>query len=190
MERDPEVDEETILGLLEFNPDLVSRELDLTAAKARALFHMGRQEEAKLLVDRLLLERRSPSDLHFDIDLALQLGDWERFPLIIEREWSRREEHDATVLIRLASLASETDPNADRAAKLLTLAAEKGNDDPHILTSAVGLMYQLGREGEEVGVWLAKALALSSEEGPVTRVDLRKAIEEIMPNPAEPEPNK
>lgn len=185
MERDPEADVERRLKLLESNPDLVSRDLDLIASKARTFFHLGRLGEAKALSDKLLLERNSPPDLDFSIDLALQLGDWERFRGIIDREWLRREEHEPEVLIRLAVLASEADRTPSRAVELLKLAAQKGSDNPHILTTAIGLMYQLGREGPEITEWLSKALALSSEEGPVTRVELRKVIEEIIPKQQE-----
>ena len=46
-------------------------------------------------------------------------------------------------------------------------------------------MHQLGREGQEVSEWLSRALTLSSEEGPVKLVELRKAVEEIMPKQEE-----
>jgi tetratricopeptide (TPR) repeat protein len=185
LERDPESDDERLLQVLDSNSELVSRDPDLVAAKARVFFHLGRLGEARALSDKLLRERNGPQDLDFDIDLALQLGDWERFPGIVEREWPRREEHDAKVLIRLATLASETDRHPGRAVELLRLAARKGSEDPHILMTAYLLMHQLGREGEEVSEWLSKALALSSKEGPVARVELRKVFEEIMPKQQE-----
>lgn len=185
MERDPESDDEQLLQILDAHPDLVSHDLDLVAAKARALFHLGRLREARELSEKLLLERNGASDLDFDIDLALQLGDWERFPGIVEREWPRREEHDTEMLIRLATLASEADRHPGRAIELLKLAARKGSENPHVLMTAYLLMHQLGREGEEITEWLSKALALSSDEGPVTRVELRKVAEEIMPKQQE-----
>ena len=181
IERNPEVIDEEVLDLLDSNPDLVSRDLDLLAAKARALLHLGRISEAQALNDNLLVQRKHPTDLDLDINLALQSGDWERFPGIVGREFLRKEEHEARELIRLASLAAETDGTASRAFELLKLAAEKGSEDPHVLAQAAGLTYRLGREDEKPAAWLAKAAALSPESGPVKTVGLRELVEEWMP---------
>jgi tetratricopeptide (TPR) repeat protein len=125
--------DQEILNLLESNPDLAQSDPDLIATRARVLFHLGRIGEARGLNDKLLNERNHPADLDLDIKLALQLGDWERFPGIVEREWLRRAEHQARDLIRLAALAAEADATASRAFELLKLAAEKGSEDPYIL---------------------------------------------------------
>jgi hypothetical protein len=181
MEHSPDGADEEILDLLNSNPDLAARDLDLLGAKAHALLHLGRMAEARALNDQLLVQRKHPRDVDRDINLALQSGDWERLPGIVEREWLRREEHGARELIRLASLAAETDATASRAFELLKLAAEKGSGDPYVLAQAAGLTYRLGREDEQPSAWLAKAVELSPEGGPVTTVELRELVEEWMP---------
>lgn len=181
MQRNAESGEADILGFLEANQDLVERNPELISARAWALYRVGRLDEAAALNDRLLSERSHPSDLQLEINLACQSGAWERFSGIVEREWAKREDHEPEALIRLASLAAEANKTDSRAVELLRLAAEKGRDDPHVLTAAIGLAYQLGREGEEIGDWLARAAALSSDEGPIKTFNLRTLVEEWMP---------
>ena len=60
---------------------------DLKSANAWALFYMGRSIEARVINDQLLTARNHPADLLLDTNLAIQSGDWERFPAIVEREW-------------------------------------------------------------------------------------------------------
>lgn len=187
MERDLEANSEELLGLLNANMGLVELDSNLLAAKARTLLRLGSVVEASALSDRLLQEQEkeqkgvNPSNIDFSIDLALQSGDWDRFHSIIDRAWPRREQLPFDALLRLAALASETDATPDRAVELLKLSVQKANDNPHVLMAAVLLMYRLGKEGREVTEWTSKALSLSSEEGPVTQVELRKVAEEILP---------
>jgi len=180
MQRNPESCQADILDFLEAHQDLVERNLELKSVKAWALFRGGRLDEARVFNERLRSERSHPSDLQLEINLALQAGAWESFSGIVEREWEKRTEHDPENLIRLASLAAEANTTS-RAFELLRLAAEKGRDNPHILMEAIGLAYRLGREGEELGDWLTRAVELSSDEGPIQTFDLRTLFEKWMP---------
>ncbi len=181
LRRDPGTDETYIVSFLAANQDLVDRSHFLASAKAWALIHMGHWEEAKAVNDGLLRNRDEPNDLELDINLALQSGDWERFPVIVEREWSRRDRHEAGILIRLASLASEVDATAGRALELAELAVGKSPDNPQVLMSAYALAVQLGREERADIGWIGRAAELSSDAGPVRKVNLRTIIEEMVP---------
>lgn len=181
MRSDPSTSESDIVAFLEENDDLVEHSLDLTSTRAWALLHVGRLPEAKNINDALLARRNDASDLMVDINLALQAGDWERFPAIIDREWPRRNSHGPETLLRLASLAAETDTTAGRALELARLAAEKAPDDPQVLVSAFGLFVQLGHDKQANPSWFSRAAELSSDKGPVWRADLRTVIEEMMP---------
>ena len=185
MSRVPDPDYSRMLAFLEENSDLLEREPQLQSAKAVAAFQLGNLEEAKEINRHLISSRNSIEDLHLDIDIALQSGDWERFPSIVEREWSKIDQHEPSTLLRLASLVAQTDATADRAFRLVQLAARNPDDDPHILVQALGLTYQLGKEGQESAAWLSKALACSSNEGPVTAVNLQTLVEEWMPTQQE-----
>ncbi len=163
------------------NPDLVDGSDDLKSAKAWACFYLGHLREARNHNDQLLKARNHPTDLQLDMNLAIQSGDWERFPSIVEREWVRRDSYDPILLLRLASLAAETDASAGRAFELARLAASKAPDDPSVLMNAYGLSVQLGRDNDADPLWLARAAELSTDSGPVHRVGMRTLIQEMMP---------
>lgn len=177
----PVVAESGIISFFQEHTDVVGWGHDFVSAKAWALFHMGDSVGAKTLNDRLLLERTHVSDLQLDINLAIQFADWERFPVIVDREWSRRYQYEPKILLRLASLAAAGDPTSMRAYDLARLAADKANNAPDVLMSAYLLVTQLGREDEISASWLARAAELSSSDGPVWRADFRTIVEKVLP---------
>jgi tetratricopeptide (TPR) repeat protein len=181
MRQQPQPDYAAILTFLEANQDMVERNLDLASEQAWALSHVGRLKDAEA-INRKLLERRNNSiDLWLDTNLALQSGDWERFPVIINRAWPIREALDPNLLMHLASFAAEADTTANRALDLVKLASGNAANNPKILLSAYRLGVQLGREDETGAEWLARAIELSSDEGPVWRVNVRTMAEEMLP---------
>lgn len=179
--RSTQTDDSVIVAFLEANQDIVDRSLDLASAKAWALSRIGRLKEAEAINNSLLEKRDSHTDLELEINISLQSGEWERFPVIVNRAWGRRSELEPGLLMRLASLAAEADTTAGRALDLANLALSKAPDDPDILISAYVLAVQLGREDPTTAGWMARAFELSSEDGPVWRVDLRKIVEEMVP---------
>lgn len=181
LRRNPTGGQARIVEFFEQNPDVTDWAPDLASAKAWALFHTGRLKEARTINDALRRNRTDPADLQLDINLAIQSGEWERFPAIIEQEWARRGEQDAHLLLRLALLAGQTDATADRACELAKLAVSKAQDDAKVLVNAYGLAVQLGREGEVETGWIARAAELSSAEGPVWKVDIRVIAEQMVP---------
>ena len=171
----------SVVSLLNDNLDLVNASYDLKSAKAWACFYLGNLKEARDWNDQLLKARNHPADLLLDTNLAIQTGDWERFPAIVDREWERRESYEANLLLRLASLAAETDASASRAFELARLAASKAPDNPSILMNAYSLAFQLGRDHDADPGWMTRALELSTESGPVYRVDMRSLVEKMVP---------
>lgn len=123
----------SIVSFLNQNADLTEASDDLKSAKAWACLGLGNLKEARDLNDQLLKARNNPADLLLDTNLAIQTGDWERFPAIVDREWDRRDSYDANLLLRLASLAAEADASAGRAFELARLAATKAPSDPESL---------------------------------------------------------
>jgi len=174
-------DPRRMVAFLKDNKDLVDRDPSLRSLKAWTMFQMGALTEAKAINDALLQERSEPTDLVLDINLALQSGAWEQLSAIVEREWSRRSEHGPEILMRLASLASESDKTPRRAVELARLAASKASDDPQILLGAYILHVQLGCDDDSDPGWLARAAELSSGTGPVWKIDLRTVVEEMVP---------
>ena len=171
-----------IIEFLEDNPDILGRSDELKAAKAWALFQTGRLKDARTLNDIQLSQRTNQDDFHLDVNIAISSGAWGRIPQIVDREWPRRESHDADTLMTLAQLAGQQSQTSDRAIKLSWLAAKKAPDDPRILAAAYWLHFQLGRDDEADHTWLTRASKLSStDKGPLWRVSLQDVIAEWIP---------
>ena len=176
------VDHDSIIEFLEENPDLLEHSDHLKAAKAWALYHVGRLQDSRALNNLLLNQRTDEEDLHLDINIAVSSGDWERLATIVDREWPRRDSHGAETLMTLAQVAGQQTQDANRALQLARLAAEKAPDDPRILTSAYFWHFRLEREGEANPDWIGRASELSSaDEGPLWRVTLRDLVTEWLP---------
>jgi hypothetical protein len=181
MHRMPTPQDDAILRFLRENSDLTACSSNLASAEAWALFRIGSWRDADQRNRALLAQRHARQDLSLDVNIALQAGDWERFPAIVEREWPERGTHDAHTLLRLASLAGESDATSERAWELATLAAEKASDRPEVLIGAISLGFQLGRDTDVRPAWLSRAVELSSDTGPVHRVELRRVVEDLIP---------
>jgi tetratricopeptide (TPR) repeat protein len=175
-----DVEAAEIVAFLQQNADLVQRDDDLTSTKAWALFYEGRLQEAREVQKELVKRRRHVNDLSLDINLTIQSGDWDGFAVIVDQEWPGRDTLDPKLLLRLGALAGEVGQR-DRAITFATLAVEKAPNDPHILVGAYALAVDLGREGVSEIDWLARAAELSSEAGPVRKVDLRLVMEDMLP---------
>ena len=176
------VDHGSIIEFLEANPDLLEQSDHLKAAKAWALYHVGRLQDSRALNNLLLNQRTDEEDLHLDINIAVSSGDWERLATIVDREWPRRNSHGAETLMMLAQVAGQQTQDANRALQLVRLAAEKAPDDPRILTAAYFWHFRLEREGEADPDWIGRASELSSaDECPLWRVTLRDLVTEWLP---------
>ena len=176
------VDHESIIRFLQANSDLLEQSDHLKAAKAWALYHVGRLQESRALNDMLLNRRIEEEDVHLDVNIAVSCGDWERLATIVDREWPRRDSHGPEMLMTLAQLAGQQTQNPDRALQLARLAAKKAPNDLHILTAAYWLHFRLGRDDEADPDWLVRASELSSsDKGPLWRVDLKDVVTNWLP---------
>ena len=182
----PPADHGAILEFLEAHPTVVEESDDMKSALAWALFGMGRIAKSRRINDALLTYRRSRNDLELDLNIAVATGDWERLPAIVDREWPRRSELEAELLMVLARLASQVGQSTERAIELAKLAVEKAPDNPHVLTAAYGIHFELGRDSDADPEWLAQPLANSSgREGPVWQTDLQQVVNDWLPRARE-----
>ena len=181
MHQDRKSGNASIVSFLNDNADLARASDDLKSAKAWACFYLGNLKEARDLNDQLLMARSQPADLLLDTNLAIQSGNWERFPAIVEREWEKRDSYDASLLLHLGSLAAEADAAGGRAFELARLAVNTAPNDPKVLMNAYSLAFQLGRDHEADPSWMSRASELSTDSGPVHRVDMRTLVEKMAP---------
>ena len=172
-----------IIEFLEANSDLVERSPDLQFAKAWALFVIGRLSDARELNESLRSTGRQVAGvLALDLNIAVASGDWEHLLAIVDREWSRRDEHDAETLLTLAQVAGHQSHSPDRALALIKLAADKAPADPRVMSVALDLHFRLGRDEEVDPDWLTRAVRHSStDDGPVWSMDLQTVVTEWMP---------
>ena len=183
----PFFDHDRVVKFLEANPDLVVQSPDLQCAKAWALFATGRLSDARELNESLReTAQQAGNVLALDINIAVASGDWESLPAIVDREWPKRNTHDAETLVRLAQIAGHQSHSPARALALARLAADKApdkaTDNPHVLSAAFHLHFQFDREEEADPDWLKSAVQHSStDDGPVWSIDLQTIVTEWMP---------
>ena len=174
-------DHQAIIEFLDENSDILEQSDELKTARATALFRAGRLQESREINDVLLRRRVSPENLSLDFNIAVMSGNWERLGGILDLGWNQREILDPAILITLAHTAGHQE-QIDHAIRLAEAAVEKAPNDPHILSAAYWLHFQLGREEEANPDWLVRATALSSaEEGPIRRVSVKKFVADMVP---------
>jgi len=106
------------------------------------------------------------------INLAIALGDWNSLHEFVSNEYLERNKRSAHDLMGVAQLALHLD--SPRAKELIFAAADKGNDDAGILSTAYFLASTAGWEDDvEVVQWLLKAAELSGDDGPIQKMSLK-----------------
>ena len=182
----PPADHAAVVQFLEAYPVITQESDQLKSAMAWGLFALGRLEESRTINNGLRGSRRSRDDLALDLNISVAMGDWERLPSIIDREWPRRNELDAEMLMMLAHLASQVGQSPERPIALARLATEQAPDNPHILVAAYAIHFQLGRDAEANPAWLTEAFAHSSAEaGPIWQTDLKQMVNHWLPQARE-----
>ncbi len=167
--------EEEVVGFLDRNVELVERTHELASARAWALYHVGRVNEAKQVNDRLLAARRNVRDVGLDIYVAIRTGDWERFTDILGREWDCRADLPVDMLLQLAKLAGTRAP--ERAIQLAQESVEREPESPNVLLHAWDIARSLARDDLAMP-WVQRAAELSREgSGPVATYSFRQMAE-------------
>jgi hypothetical protein len=163
-----------IVEFLKDNEDLVPLDQDLLALRAWSLYQTGSLIEAKHINDQLLQARDNPNDAKLQVNLAVAMGEWEKFPVILDREWTRRDTREAKHLLQLARLAGDVDKQ--RASQLMEDATRKAPTDPQVLANAAMLAYRLGQDGI-AAPFMVEAARLSPADGPVKMGGMRDLVE-------------
>lgn len=148
-----------------------SHEIDFE--RAWALFRLGRFLEAQAVVHKLVAERDSIKDISLDLNLTIQSGDWDRFPTVLERAWSRRSEFEPATLLTLAQVAGLDQPQ--RALELAREAVLRAPDDLAVLLAAYAIAIEAGRD-DEGAPWMQRAMQMSTVDGPIQRYSFRELV--------------
>ena len=178
----PFFDHAAILEFLDENHGILSESDDLKSIKARALFLGGKFQDSKEINDELLDRRENEEDLILSVNIAVNSGNWETIVESVEKVWVNRDDYHPRFLMHLAQLASQITTDENRALLLSKCAVEKAQDDPIVLTAAIGLHFQLGHDDEVEPDWLQRACDYSTyDEGPVWRLSLKDIVTQLIP---------
>jgi tetratricopeptide (TPR) repeat protein len=173
--------DEDIVGFLNDWPSLVDREAELVSARAWALYHLGKVDESHVLNERLLAQRHNVNDIGLDINLAVRMGDWERLPAILNREWSRRNELPVSLLLNLAKLTLSS--SRVPALQLVQECAARESDNPHSLLQAYTVAAAMGKDDIAMPL-IHKAAQLSKGENALIKSFSFREMVELMKDSA------
>lgn len=162
-----------MLGFLDAVDKQTSPSHEIDFERAWALFRLGRFLEAQAVAHKLVAERDSIKDISLDLNLTIQSGDWDRFPTVLERAWSRRSEFDPATLLTLAQVAGLDQPQ--RALELAREAVRRAPDDPAVLLAAYSIAIEAGRD-DEGAPWMQRAMEISTVNGPIQRYSFRELV--------------
>ena len=178
----PFFDYDAILKFLDENQGIVSESNDLMSIKARALFWAGKFRDSKEINDELLNNREHEKDLILNVKIAVSSGNWETIVETVENVWANRDNYGSKFLMYLAQLTSQINTDENLALQLSKCAVENAHEDPIVLTAAIGLHFQLGRDDEVDPDWLQRACDHSTvDEGPVWRSSLKDIVTQLIP---------
>jgi tetratricopeptide (TPR) repeat protein len=174
LRRTKESDDDLVRFLDEWS-DIVERDQNLMSARAWALFHLGRVTEAFDINNRLLAKRFEVNDVALDVNLVVRMGDWEKLPAILEREWDRRTKLPVELLLHMARLSASR--ARERSLELVKESIDRSHDNPQSLLQAYSVAAAMGRDDIAMPL-VGKAAALSKEgEGPVMNVSIKEVVE-------------
>ena len=156
------------------HPDLLSASATLQSLLAWALYNLGRLRECLEILVPLRNTRDIREDRELAVGVAIAAGDWHSLAGFVEREWDRRTDRSAQELLRAAQIAQQL--RLPRARSLVAEAAQRADDDPHILLGCYCTATADGWESEDTIAWIQQAEVLSGADGPVQRVALSDLV--------------
>ena len=169
-----------LISFYDANPTIRAQSDQLQVNYCWALFFEGRVLKSKQELSKITDQKIIFNYLPLKINIGITLGDWESLSDICDQEYHDRENRSAHELMGAAILAAKV--NNRYAENLVFAAVEKGKDDPDILSSSFFLASNLGFEDNvQVGRWIADAIKLSDENGPVQSIELKDLIN-LQPN--------
>jgi hypothetical protein len=168
-------DDANLARLVEAHPDVLDRDRNVARYYGWMLFHRGRYQDARPVIDKL---RQTPQsrDLDLEIAIAIETGEWEMLTEPLTASLQLADQLSALTLIRAAHLAqaSGQGPVMD----LTAAALRRGSDDPHVLLGAYMLYVEEGLDDrDEPHEWFRRALDLSGADGPVRAFELKDLLE-------------
>jgi len=172
-----------IVATLELYREITQLDHNLNSMYAWALYHLGRVFEAKDINDKLLRERSAANDIGLDANIAIRLGDWDRFTDVLSTAWVCRDELPVQLTLQVAKLAGSRAP--ERALQLCEEAVKRDPKNPVSLIRAHGIAMSLARDDLALP-WIHQAAELStSEDGLIKKLSSRSEIVSMLVSQAD-----
>jgi tetratricopeptide (TPR) repeat protein len=168
-----------LAAFLDRAAQLVALPPDLFSTRAWSLYLVGDHQRAKEINDDLLRTREDANDFGLDVNLAVQTGDWDRFPELLAQARERSATLPARTLIAISHLAGSEGPT--QAFQLAQEAVTKEPDDANVLVSAYGIAVAAGRD-RDAAEWMQRAIKLSKPDGPVQAYSFAAFLELMKAN--------
>ena len=166
------------IELLESNGDLLPQSPNLQMCYCWSLYHEGELSKAHRELAKLDEDWEDEHYRHLQVNLAVGLEDRDSLSVAIASGYRQTENRSAQELLRAADLSLNL--NQRSAKRLLFAAAEKGNEDAHVLSHAYFLAVKAGWEVDtKIASWLQRAFDLSGEDGPLWSVTPRELLDMI-----------
>jgi len=164
-----------VVQVLGSHQDLLEQSTRLQSLLAWSLYSLGHVNDCRVVLSKLRAQRDAPEDRHLTVNLAITSGDWNSLASFVEQEWERRSDRSAEELLRAGQIAHQLASARERA--LISEAAAKAGDDPHVLLGCYSAAISAGWEDEATFKWLERAAALSDANGPVQKMSLKDVVE-------------
>ena len=161
---------------MDSHPSIAEQDADIASSYGWQLFQSGHLKKAKEVAENL--RKRAPAyrDLHLEIAIAIESGEWESLAVPLAAFLDDVSKHSALELIRVAHVAqaSGQGPMMD----LLRAAIAKNEPDANVWLGAYTLIIEEGLEDEmpKSQQWFQRALALSGADGPIQRFKLKELL--------------
>ena len=164
-----------VQGVLKSHPDLLEQSPGLQMADAWSLYYEGELLTARSRLDSLRAAGEGRSYRLLRVRVAIALGDWHSLMDFVANEFRDRDFRSAPELLSAAQLGYSVGSPHSRA--LLDAAIDSGNDNAKVLAGAYYLAVQADIESEVSVEVLQRSAALSQDDGPVRKVDLRGVVD-------------
>ena len=164
-----------VQGFLKSHPNLLKQSPGLQRADAWSLYYEGELLTARSRLNGLGTAGEERSDRLLRVRVAIALGDWHSLIDIVANEFKDRDSRSAPELLSAAQLGYSVGSPHSRA--LLDAAIDSGNDNAEVLAGAYYLAVQADIESEVSVEVLQRSAALSQDDGPVRKIDLRSVVD-------------
>jgi tetratricopeptide (TPR) repeat protein len=169
-------DDGALIQLVERHSVARRDDANVERAYGWALFQAGRLREAKNVTASLRSRGSAFRDLHLEIAVAVESGEWETLAEPLTAFLDEPSKHSGLELIRAAHLSQASGQGPMM--KLLRAAVAKEDADAHVWLGAYTLAVEEDLEDSlpDAQEWFRKAIELSGSEGPVRRVELKEIL--------------